>query len=137
MQMKAARNELKLSKWLLSIILEGPCYGWGILGLRSGERTHLPPMWPGLNPGINAICVFSLLLVLSFAPRGFFLCTPVFSTPPKPTFLNADWTKYGRWRTTKIQGCALAVPGGPWHLTFALRWLENFRFFIQIICWAP
>ena len=40
-------------------------------------------MWPGWNPGINAIFAFSLLLVLSFAPRGFF-CVP--------TFLNADST---------------------------------------------
>ena len=35
------------------------------------------------------------------------------------------------------QGCALAEAGGPWHLTFALGRLENLRFFIQIICWAP
>ena len=35
------------------------------------------------------------------------------------------------------QGCALAEPGGPWRLTFALGRLENLRFFIQIICWAP
>ena len=35
------------------------------------------------------------------------------------------------------QGCALAEPGGPWRLTFALGRLENHRFFIQIICWAP
>ena len=36
-----------------------------------------------------------------------------------------------------VQGCALAEPGGPWRLTFALGQLENLRFFIQIICWAP
>ena len=36
-----------------------------------------------------------------------------------------------------FQGCALAEPGGPWRLTFALGQLENLRFFIQIICWAP
>ena len=35
------------------------------------------------------------------------------------------------------QGCALAEPGGPWRLTFALRQQEHLRFFIQIICWAP
>ena len=35
------------------------------------------------------------------------------------------------------QGCALAELSGPWHPTFALGWLENLRFFIQIICWAP
>ena len=27
---------------------------------------------PGSNPGVDAICRLSLLLVLSFAPRGFF-----------------------------------------------------------------
>ena len=31
----------------------------------------------------------------------------------------------------------LAELGGPWCLTFAFRQLENLRFFIQIICWAP
>ena len=35
------------------------------------------------------------------------------------------------------QGCALAEPGSPWCLTFAAGRLENRRFFIQIICWAP
>ena len=34
-------------------------------------------------------------------------------------------------------GCALAEPGGPRCLTFALGRQENLRFFIQIICWAP
>ena len=29
------------------------------------------------------------------------------------------------------QGCALAEPGGPWRLTFALGQLENLRFFTQ------
>ena len=36
-----------------------------------------------------------------------------------------------------MQGCALAEPGGPWYLTFALGRLKNLNFFIQIICWAP
>ena len=40
-------------------------------------------------------------------------------------------------REFEFQGCALAEPGGPWRLTFALGRLENHRFFIQIICWAP
>ena len=35
------------------------------------------------------------------------------------------------------QGCAVVEPGGPWRLTFALGRLENLRFFIQIISWAP
>ena len=37
----------------------------------------------------------------------------------------------------KLQDCALAEPGGPWCLTFAPGRLENLRFFIQIISWAP
>ena len=44
----------------------------------------------GSNPGINAICGLSLLLVLSFAPRGFSLGTPVFPFPRKPTFPNSN-----------------------------------------------
>ena len=33
---------------------------------------------PGSNPGVDAICGLSLLLVLSLAPRGFSPGTPVF-----------------------------------------------------------
>ena len=36
-----------------------------------------------------------------------------------------------------VQGCALAEPGGPWRLTFALGRLGNLSSFIQIICGAP
>ena len=45
----------------------------GEQGWRSGESARLPPMRPRpvLNPGVDAICGLSLLLVLSFAPRGF------------------------------------------------------------------
>ena len=35
----------------------------------------------GSNPGLNAICGLSLLLVLSFAPRGFSPGTLVFPSP--------------------------------------------------------
>ena len=36
---------------------------------------------PGLNPGVDAICGLSLLLVLSLAPRGFSPGTSVFPSP--------------------------------------------------------
>ena len=36
---------------------------------------------PGANPGVDAICGLSLLLVLSFAPRGFSPGTTVFPSP--------------------------------------------------------
>ena len=45
---------------------------------------------PGSIPGLGVICGLSLLLVLVFAPRGFSLRTPVFSSPQKPTFLNSN-----------------------------------------------
>jgi len=48
---------------------------------------------PGSNPGVNAICGLSLLLVLSLAPRGFSLGTPVFPSPQKPTLPNTSNTR--------------------------------------------
>jgi len=47
---------------------------------------------PGSNPSIDAICGLNLLLVLSFAPRGFSLGTLVFPSPQKPTFQNSNST---------------------------------------------
>ena len=47
---------------------------------------------PGSNPGVNTICGLSLLLVFSFAPRGFSPVTPVFPFPQKPTFPNSSST---------------------------------------------
>ena len=44
----------------------------------------------GSNPGVDVICELSLLLVLSLAPRGFSLGTPVFPSPQKPTFPNSN-----------------------------------------------
>ena len=48
---------------------------------------------PGSNPGVDAICGLSLLLVLSLAPRGFSPGTPVFPSPEKPTFPNSNSTR--------------------------------------------
>ena len=48
---------------------------------------------PGSNPGVEAICGLSLLLVLSLAPRGFSPGTPVFPSPQKPTFPNSNSTR--------------------------------------------
>ena len=47
---------------------------------------------PGSNPGNDAICGLSLLLVLSFAPRGFSAGTPVFPSPQTPTVSNSNST---------------------------------------------
>ena len=48
---------------------------------------------PGSNPGVDAICGLSLLLVLSFASRGFSPSTQVFPSPQKPTFPNYNSTR--------------------------------------------
>ena len=48
---------------------------------------------PGSSPGVDAKCGLSLLLVLSFAPRGFSPGTSVFPSPQKPTFLNSNSTR--------------------------------------------
>ena len=48
---------------------------------------------PGSNPGVDAICGLSLLLVLSLAPRGFSPGTPVFLSPQKPTISNSNSTR--------------------------------------------
>ena len=62
----------------------------GSKGWRSGEGARLLPMWPEFKSG--HICWLSLLLVFSLAPRGFFLGTPVFSSPQKPTFSKSNST---------------------------------------------
>ena len=49
---------------------------------------------PGSNPGVNAICGLSLLLVLSFAPSGFSPGTLAFPSPQKATFSNSNLTIY-------------------------------------------
>jgi len=53
---------------------------------------------PGSNPGVDAICGLSLLLVLSFATRGFSQGTPVFPCPQKPTCPNSNSSSNARTR---------------------------------------
>ena len=45
---------------------------------------------PGSTTGVDAICGLSLLLVLSFALRGFSPGTPVFPSPQKLTLPNSN-----------------------------------------------
>ena len=60
---------------------------------------------PGSNPGVDALCGLSLLLVLSFAPRGFSPGTPVFPSPQKPTFPNSNSIR-NRVDEEPLCGCA-------------------------------
>ena len=45
------------------------------------------------DPGVDAICRLSLLLVPSFALRRFSLGTTVFTSPQKPAFPNSSSTR--------------------------------------------
>ena len=47
----------------------------------------------GANPGVDAKCELSLLLVLSFDPRGFSPGNLLFPSPQKPTFPNSNSTR--------------------------------------------
>ena len=60
---------------------------------------------PGSNPGVNAICGLSLLLILSFAPRRFSPSTPVFPSPQKPTFPKSSLT-INQVQEELLYGCA-------------------------------
>ena len=53
---------------------------------------------PGSNPDVHPIRGLSLLLVLSFAPRGFSAGTPVFPSPQKPTLPNSNSKRNARTR---------------------------------------
>ena len=60
---------------------------------------------PGSYPRVDAICGLSLLLVLSFAPRGFSPGTPVFPSPQKPAFPNSNSTR-NQVNEEPLCGCA-------------------------------
>ena len=59
------------------------------------------------DPGVDAICGLSLLLVLSFAPRSFSLGTTVFPSPQKPTFPNSSSTR-NQVDEEPLCGCAIS-----------------------------
>ena len=58
---------------------------------------------PGLNPGVDVTCGLSLLLVLSFAPRGFSPHTPVF--PSKKNHISKFRFDQGQVDEEPFCGC--------------------------------
>ena len=56
----------------------GGSKGFAVIGALASQQCGL-----GSNPGVEATCGMSLLLVLFLAPRGFSPCTPVFLSPHK------------------------------------------------------
>ena len=57
------------------------------------------------DPGVDAICGLSLLLILSFASRGFSPGTPVFPSFQKPTFPDSNSTRH-QVDEEPLPGCA-------------------------------
>ena len=77
-------------------------WGAGMRALASHQCGH------GSNPGVNAICGLSLLVVLSFALRGFSLGNPVFSSRQKPTFPNSNSIR-NQVDQEPVSGCAIPL----------------------------
>ena len=75
-------------------------------GWRSGESARLPPSCAGSNQSVDAICGLSLLLVLSFAPRGF---SPARSEKPDSICISVNFPKCA---TEGSFPSALLIPAG-------------------------
>ena len=59
-------------------------------GVVRGESARLPPVWPGFDSWTRRHMWVEFVVGSLLAPRGFSLGTPVFPSPPKPTFLNSN-----------------------------------------------
>ena len=57
---------------------------------------------PGSNPSVDAMSGLSLLLVLSFAPRGSSPGTLVYPSPKKPTLPNSSSIWKARTRSNEL-----------------------------------
>ena len=99
----------------------------GSKGWRSGESARLSSMWPGFKSGVDAICQLSLLSILSFAPRGFSLSTPVFHSPQKPTLANSSSTRY-QVDEESLCGCATSKSLFIYIYLFLFKYVRNVRF---------
>ena len=81
------------------------CYCWEARDGTVVRALASQQCGPGSNPGVDAICGLSLLLVLSFAPRGFSPGTLVFPSPQKPTFPNSNSIR-NQVDEEPLSGCA-------------------------------
>ena len=97
---KRKQNKHKTLKWVWFLVQNST----SLWEARDGAVAR-HQCGPGSNPGVDAICGLSLLLVLSFAPRGFSLGTPVFPSPQKPTFPNSTSTR-NQVDEEQLCGCA-------------------------------
>ena len=83
---------------------------------------------PCSNPSVGAICELSLLLVLYFAPRGFFApCTPVQSSFPQTQHFQIP-IRQGMVDEERHRGCAA------YHVIYLFIYLFIVVFFLQSTC---
>ena len=78
---------------------------WGARGSAVVRALVPQQCGPGSNSGVDAKSGLSLLLVLSYAPRGFSPGTPVFPSPQKPSFPNSTSTS-SQVDKEPVCGCA-------------------------------
>ena len=78
----------------------------------------------GANRGVDAI--LSLLLVLAFAPRGFYPGTAVFPSPQKPRFSNSNSTR------NQVEEEPLRGFAGPKSLFVDLKYIYLFIYYTKI-----
>ena len=88
---------------------------------------------PGSNPGVDAICGFSLLLVLSLAPRGFSPGTLFFPSPQKPTFPNSNSTR-NQVDEEPLCGCATCKSSFFYLFIYLIFRMFVFCFFCLFVC---
>ena len=108
------RSNVKNFRWQTCSVLNLAnlailCQKWGVRdgAVVRGLASHQSGLGSA-NPGVDFIRVQSLLLVLSFAPRGFSPGTPVFPSPQKPTFPNTNrpGIRYTKAHEKPLCGCA-------------------------------
>ena len=78
---------------------------WGARGSAVVRALASQQCRPGSNSGVDATCGLSLLLVLSYAPKGSSPGTPVFPSPQKPSFPNSSSTR-SQVDKEPVCGCA-------------------------------
>ena len=81
---------------------------WGARGSAVERALASQQCGPGSNSGVDATCGLSLLLVLSYAPKGFSPGTPVFPFPQKPSFPSSNSTS-SQIDEEPVCGCAKSL----------------------------
>ena len=75
----------------------------GEQGWRSGESTHLPPMWPRFDSRCGRDMWVEFVVSSCPCSEGFSPGTSVFLPPQKPTFPNSNLT-WKQWREEPLRG---------------------------------